>query len=114
MSKWIKKEDKVLVIAGNERGKVGSVVSRKGDKVIVQGLNIRKKHAKRKSRVAGSDILEMEMPIHISNVQLCNADEKPIRLKARQMPEGGKELFYLDGGKEVIYRQVKKSRANDV
>lgn len=108
MSKWIKKDDKVLVIAGNERGKTGSVKSRQDDKVIVQGLNIRKKHVKSKSRVASSGIIEMEMPMHISNVQLCSADEKPIKIKVRQMPEGGKELFYLDGGKEVIYRQVKK------
>ena len=108
MSKWIKKDDKVVVIAGNERGKVGSVLSRSDDRVIVQGLNIRKKHVKPKSRVASSGIVEMEMSMHISNVQLCNADEKPIKIKVRKMPEGGKELFYLDGGKEVIYRQVKK------
>lgn len=107
MSKWIKKDDKVVVITGNDRGKSGNVLSRKGDRVVVQGINIRKKHAKRKSRVASTDILEYEMPIHISNVSICNADGKPVKIKVK-MNDGNKTLFYVDSGKEVIHRQIKK------
>lgn len=107
MSKWIKKDDKIVVIAGNNRGKTGTVLSRKGDRIVVQGINLRKKHVKRKSRVASSDILEYEMPIHISNVSICNAEGKPVKLKVKTSDEC-KTLFYIAAGKEVIHRQIKK------
>lgn len=106
MSRWIKKEDKVIVIAGNERGRVGKVLSRDEDRVVVQGLNIRKKHVKRKSKVPTPEIMELEMPMHISNVSICNDEGKPLHLKVRES-EGAKELFYLDGKKEVVYRQIR-------
>lgn len=106
MSKWIKKDDKVVVISGNDRGKNGSVLSRKGDRIVVQGVNIRKKHVKKKSRVGSSDIMEYEMPVHISNVSLCNAEGKPVKIKVKTSGES-KTLFYIDAGKEVIHRQIK-------
>ncbi|MGE5195778.1 MAG: 50S ribosomal protein L24 [Anaerolineae bacterium] len=109
MSKWIKKGDKVVVIAGNDRGKIGEVLGRKDDRVIVQGINIRKKHAKRKTRVGSSEILEFEAPIHISNVSICNPDGKPVKLKVRFTDQGKKELFYVDGGKDVLFRGLKKT-----
>jgi large subunit ribosomal protein L24 len=108
MSKWIKKGDKVLVIAGNEKGKTGDVISRDADRVLVQGINIRKKHAKRKTKAPGAEILEMEVPVHISNVSLCNNDGKAIKVKVRQNQAGAKELYYLDGGKEVSFRSLSK------
>ena len=107
MSKWIKKGDKVVVIAGNDKGKTGEVVARQGERVIVQGINIRKKHAKRRAKTGAGEIHEIEMPVHISNVSLCNAEGKPI--KARVRIEGkNKEIFYLEGGKEIPLRQVRK------
>ena len=81
MSKWIRKGDKVVVIAGNSRGKTGEVISRTEERVIVQGINIRKKHAKRRTKAPGAEILEMEMPFHISNVALCNAEGKAVKAK---------------------------------
>ena len=108
MNKWIKKGDKVVVIAGNDKGKMGDVISKKGEKVLIQGINIRKKHVKRKTKAPDAGILEMEFPIHISNISLCNADGKPIKLKVRQMENGAKELVYLDQGKEVRFREVSK------
>lgn len=110
MSKWIKKGDKVVVIAGNEKGKVGEVLSRREERVIIQGINIRKKHAKRKTKAGSAEILEMEVPIHISNVSICNSDGKAVKIKVRESKKGEKELFYIDGDKEVAYRQVKKSQ----
>ncbi|MES2122394.1 MAG: 50S ribosomal protein L24 [Chlamydiota bacterium] len=110
MSKWIKKGDKVLVIAGNDRGKTGEVIRRSAERVIVQGVNIRKKHAKRQQKMPGAEILEMEMPIHISNVSLMNAGGKPVKAKVRMTPNGIKELIYIDGGKEVLIRQVGKQK----
>ena len=108
MSKWIRKGDKVIVIAGNDRGKSGEVIARNDDRVIVQGVNIRKKHAKRRQNTPGTGILEMEMPFHISNVALCNADGKPVKAKVRVHESGTKELYYLEGDKEVALRQVRK------
>lgn len=108
MSKWIRKGDKVVVIAGNDKGKSGEVIARLEERVIVQGVNIRKKHAKRQQKAPGTEILEMEMPFHISNVALCNAEGKPVKPKVRMMSDGNKELFYLEGDKEVALRKVRK------
>lgn len=107
MSKWIKKGDKVVVIAGNEKGKVGEVISRKLDRVVIQGINIRSKHAKRSTNAPRTEILKIEAPIHISNVSLCDANGKPVKIKVRETKDSGKELFYLlENGKAVVHRQV--------
>lgn len=108
MSKWIRKGDKVVVIAGNDRGKTGDVVARKDDRVVVQGVNIRKKHVKRQQKAPGAGIVDIEAPIHISNVALCNSEGKPVKVKVRIGKDGEKELFYLDDSKEVTLRQVSK------
>lgn len=108
MSKWIKKGDTVVVISGNDKGKVGEVISRNKERVLVQGVNIRKKHAKRQTKAPGGEILEIEMPIHVSNVSLCNKENLPVKVKVRFAADGAKELFYLEQGKEVKFRQVKK------
>ncbi|NGX33598.1 MAG: 50S ribosomal protein L24, partial [Candidatus Anoxychlamydiales bacterium] len=75
MSKWIKKDDSVVVIAGNDKGKVGTVLSKNKDRVVVQGINMRKKHMKRTQKTQAAQIVEMEMPIHISNVALCSKND---------------------------------------
>jgi len=108
MSKWIKKGDKVLVIAGNERGRSGTVLKRKGETVVIQGMNIRKKHAKRRAQVQTPSIIEMEMPIHISNVCLCDDDGKRIEVKVHRTKKE-KDLFYMKGDKKVVLRTLKKS-----
>jgi large subunit ribosomal protein L24 len=108
MAQWIRKDDKVLVIAGNNKGRIGTVISHKKDYVVLQGINIRKKHAKRKGRTATPAIIDIEMPIHISNVQICNEDGEPIALKVREGKAGKRELYYLKGEKEVAYRVLKK------
>ena len=70
----LKRGDRVLVLAGNDRGKLGEVIALKGEKVLVKGVNIRKKHMKQKSEHTKSQILEMEKPIHQSNVAVCLED----------------------------------------
>ncbi len=107
MSKWIRKDDNVLVIAGNDNGKTGKVLSRKEDRVLVQGINIRKKHMKKTQQSQSSQIINVEMPIHISNVMPCDKDGKPVKLKVK-INEKTKELVYQDNGKEVVYRTIKK------
>lgn len=109
MSKWIKKDDKVIVISGNNKGAVGKILSRSGDRVIVQGVNIRKKHARRRTQEQQSQILSYEMPIHISNVRICDSKDQPVKLRVSVSENGDKELFYFEDDKKVIHRQVKKS-----
>lgn len=109
MSKWIKKGDKVVVISGNDKGRTGTVLRKQEDRVVIQGINIRKKHAKRRSEVQTPTILEIEVPVHISNVSLCDDQNKPIKLKIRNAEKGVKELYYLQDGKEVVFRTLKKT-----
>jgi large subunit ribosomal protein L24 len=108
MSKKIRKGDRVLVVAGNEQGKSGEVLARLDDKVLVQGLNLRKKHLRRTQQMQGGRIVEMEAPIHVSNLALCTKDGQKIHLKTRHSKEGKRELVYEKDGKEVLYRPVKK------
>ncbi len=108
MSKKIRKGDRVLVIAGNDQGKTGEVLSRSEDRVIVQGVNVRKKHMKRTQQMQGGRIVELEMPIHISNIAPCTKDGQKVRLRVKESKEGLRELVFQANGKEVVYRPVKK------
>jgi len=103
MSKWIKKDDRVVVIAGNDKGKAGVVLARKKDKIVVQGINLRKKHMKKTQQAQIAQIVEMEMPVHISNVAFCNSDDKPIKVKMK-IEKDKKLLVYFDKGKEIVLR----------
>lgn len=108
MSKWIRKGDRVLVISGNEKGKMGEVLARRDDRVLVQGVNLRKKHLRRTQESQAGRIVEMEAPLDISNVALCTKDGEKIRLKVRISKDGGRELVYRKGDAEVVYRNVRK------
>ena len=70
----IKKDDNVVVIAGNSRGKSGKVlkVFPKKQRVIVEGVNIRKRHSKPSQANPQGGIIEKEAPIHISNVMVLD------------------------------------------
>lgn len=109
MSQWIRKGDRVLVIAGNDKGKSGEVLFCEEDRVIVQGINIRKKHLRRTQQTQqGGRIVEMERPIHISNVCLCDKEDNPLHIRVRQNEKGERELVFRKGTKETLYRSVKK------
>ncbi len=108
MSKWIKKDDQVLVIAGNDKGRTGKVISRDKDRVIVEGINLRKKHMKSRTQGQPSKIVEMELAVHISNVKICDSDAKPIKLKVKISKNKTKKLVYLLDGKEKTYRTIYK------
>lgn len=107
MSKFIRQNDTVIVIAGNDKGKTGKVVARHGDRVIVEGINVRKKHMKRTQQGPGR-IIEREAPIHISNVQFALQDGTPVKVKVRRSPEGEKELVFHKNGETVLYRSATK------
>jgi len=78
----LKVGDKVRVIAGSSKGKEGKITKtlRKEDRVIVEGVNIVKKHKKGNGQETGG-ILEVEAPIHVSNVMLIDPKtKKPTRI----------------------------------
>lgn len=69
--------DKVRILAGKDRGKEGKVVLtlKKKDKVVVEGINIVKKHMKPNAMNETGGILSVEAPIHVSNVKVIEAKE---------------------------------------
>lgn len=103
-SKKIRKDDNVIVMAGNNKGKTGKVIRLEGEKVFIEGVNLRKK-AVRPTRTSKGGILEREAGIHKSNVSVC-VDNKPVKLKVRTSSKGVKELYYKEGSKEVAYRTL--------
>lgn len=113
MSKWIRKDDRVVVITGNDKGKTGMVLARKKDKVVVQGVNLRKKHMKRTQQTQAAQIIEMEMPIHISNIAFCGGEARPVKVKVK-IEKDKKKLVYSDKGKEVVLREQKINRNKNV
>lgn len=74
----VKKGDKVTVIAGKEKGKTSTVarVLREENKVVLEGLNVMKKHTRSKKAGEKGGIIDMAMPIHASNVKLADKKEK--------------------------------------
>ena len=84
----IKKNDNVKVISGAHKGKTGTVISVKGGKVTVSGVNVRKRHEKPSQTNQTGGIIEKELPIDISNVMLLEGNT-PVR--TRIVREAGKK-----------------------
>jgi large subunit ribosomal protein L24 len=85
MASKIKKGDKVIVISGAEKGSSGAVleVQAKRDRIIVEEVNMRKKHERKTQDNPEGAIVEREMPLHISNVMLQSRwDERQERRKS--------------------------------
>lgn len=101
----LKKDDKVEVIAGKDKGKVGKVlkIMRKKDAVLVEQANIVKRHTKANPyKGASGGIVEKESPLHISNVVLiCDACTKRTKVGYRTT-ETGKKVRYCKKCNEVI------------
>lgn len=110
MKKKIRRGDRVMAIAGNERGKIGVVQSVQETSAIVTGLNVRKRHTKPRSGGLGGGILEKEKPIHLSNLMVVPEGEQPKRLRVGKDTDGKRALVYREGDREVVYRSVKQSK----
>lgn len=89
----IRKNDTVLVIAGKDKGKRGTVtrvIPREG-RVVVEGVNIVKRHMRAQSGVRQAGIIERAAPLDISNVVLvCNKCDAPTRVKRAILEDGRK------------------------
>jgi len=90
---YIKKDDKVKIIAGKDMGKIGKVlkVIRKKDRVLVENINIVKRHTKASASNRQGGIVEREASIHWSNIMLmCNKCMAPVRVKMQRLEDGKK------------------------
>jgi large subunit ribosomal protein L24 len=79
----IRKDDKVIVLSGKDKGKEGKVLSAdpKGGKVIVEGVNVASKHVKPKKQGDQGGIIKMETPIYVCKVMVvCPKCGKPTRV----------------------------------
>jgi len=89
----VKKGDTVVLLTGKKEGKKGKVldVNAKDGTVIVEGMNIVKKHQKPRSQYQQGGIIEKEAPIHASNVMLvCPKCGKPTKVRRRVLENGEK------------------------
>ena len=102
----VKKGDTVLVIAGKDKGARGKVIQAYPDanRVLVEGVNRIKKHTKVSTTQRGAKsggIVTQEAPIHISNVQVVDGDNKPTRVGKRVNEEGRNVRVSRRTGKDL-------------
>ena len=100
----IRKGDEIVVIAGKDKGKRGTVVTRvDAEHVVVEGVNRAKKHVKPnpvKGVVGG--VVDKDMPLHVSNVSLYNpATQKADRVGFKQLEDGTKVRIFKSSGEVV-------------
>ena len=98
----IKRDDNVIVIAGEHKGSEGKVirVMRDQNKAIIEGVNMIKKHAKPSAQNPQGGIVEKEAPMHISNLSLTTADGEVTRVGYRE--EDGNKVRFAKKNNEVV------------
>jgi large subunit ribosomal protein L24 len=102
----VRKGDDVIVLSGRDKGKKGSVlrVLREENRVVVQGVNVIKRHTKPSAASPGG-IVEREAPIHASNVAHVDpADGKPTRVGFKFLDDGNRKVRFAKRSGEVIDR----------
>ena len=99
----IRKGDQVIVITGTDKGKKGEVVRVAGDRVVVQNINIIKRHTKPNPQAGqAGGIVEREAPIHISNVMLFNSGSgKGERVGFKVLEDGRKVRVFRSSGEAI-------------
>ena len=100
----VRKNDTVFVVVGKDKGKKGKVrfAYPKDEKIIVEGINYIKRHAKARGKVRQAGIIELEAPIRVSNVMLlCNKCNHPTRIGFRFL-EDGRKVRFCRSCREVI------------
>ena len=92
MKLHIKKGDTVIVLAGDDKGKQGKIleVITEKQRAVVEGVNIIKKHTKPNAKYPQGGIIELEAPIHISNLQLIDPKTNIPTRTGRKVGENGK------------------------
>ena len=104
MAAKVRKNDTVLVLSGRERGKRGRVerVIPDADRVIIEGINIVKRHSRPRGMAQSGGIIEKAAPLRLSKVMLvCNKCDKPVRPGFKYLEDGSK-VRYCRHCNEVI------------
>ena len=104
MPRHVKKDDLVMVTTGNHRGETGKIlkVDPQKNRVIVEGVNVRKRHVRPSQQNPQGGRVEKEMPIHISNVSpVSPSTGKPTRVRFETREDGSKVRLAVKGGDEL-------------
>lgn len=89
----IRKDDKVKVLTGKDKGKIGKVlkINNKKDRILVENINVVKRHTRPTAQNRQGGIVESEAPVHWSNVMLmCTKCVSPVRTKVQRLDDGKK------------------------
>ena len=89
----IKKDDKVKVVTGKDKGKIGKVlkVIKKKNRILVENINMVKRHSRPSAKNKQGGIVEGEAAIHWSNVMvMCNKCITPVRMRTQRLEDGKK------------------------
>ena len=102
MAAKIKKGDRVILLAGKDKGRTGNVtqVMPKDGRVVVSGLNMVQRHTRPSQGDPQGGIRHKEAPVHVSNVAVVDSNGKPTRVGFRV--EDGKKVRYAKSTGEVI------------
>jgi large subunit ribosomal protein L24 len=102
MKHKIKKGDIVQVITGDDKGATGRVleVYKKENKVLVEGVNIHKRHTRPNPQNQKGGIIDKELPIHYSNVMILDSDKNPTRIGIRR-DEGEPKRYAVTNGSDL-------------
>ncbi len=114
MARHVKSGDLVQVIAGNDKGSTGKVLRVLPDKdlVVVQGINVRRKHVRPSQNNPQGGRIDKEMPIHISNVlPVAPSSGKGSRVRFDIKADGSKVRVAVRGDDELsVVRKAKKKK----
>jgi len=100
----LKRDDEVIVIAGKDKGKRGTISQLVGkDQVIVHGVNMKKRHTKPNPNAGqAGGIIESEAPLHVSNIAIFNSDtDKADRVGIKVSEDGSKSRVFKSNGQEI-------------
>jgi len=100
----LKKGDKVVLIAGKDRGKSGTILHAypKENLVLVEGVNLQTKHQRPNAKSRKGQIVQRSMPIHVSNVMLADPKSgKPTRVRINRSKDGARERVAKMSGENV-------------
>ncbi len=99
----VKKNDRVMVIAGREKGKIGKVlrVIPEKDRLVVEKINMVKRH-QRPNQAGQGGIIEKEAPLHASNVMvMCDRCSKPVRVGRKILEDGSHVRLCKKCGEQI-------------
>jgi len=113
----LRKEDKVVVITGRDKGKSGAVLAvlPKENKVVVENVNVIKRHTKPSQKQPRGGILEITKPIDASKVMVLDPHSgKPARIGFETKPDGSKErIFKVSPNHDKAAKKAEKSKKDD-